>query len=149
MLIRTSLVIAIAALCNSPLAAQSCAGGVGGGMDAQGCDCNDAVIGASTGAPTATPAAIVGATDPAWGRGLELYDSGHYAEAMRELRVAAEHGHPLAAEMLALMYRFGASRYGEHVRANATEAARFSALAVSLRGRFNDRPSVDQAAAAP
>jgi hypothetical protein len=150
MLIKTSLVIAIAALCSAPLAAQTCAGGADGGMDAQGCDCNDAEVAAVfVGKAAADQAAVSPSTDVVWTRAIELYDTGHYADAMADLRVAALHGHPFAADMLALMYRFGERLYGAEVHADAAQAARFTALAVLLRDRRDVAPPVEQTAYGP
>jgi TPR repeat protein len=134
MLIRTPLVVALAASCSGPLGAQTCSGGRDGGMDAQGCDCNDAaVVAAYAVAEPARAAVDAGPANEAWTRAIDLYDRHHYAEAMVHLRTAAAQGHPLAAEMLALMNRFGERLYGTQVHADAAEAARFAALAASLR----------------
>lgn len=71
----------------------------------------------------------------AWSRdcGMEQYEKGDYAAALEHLRRAAELGDARAAETVSLMYRFGESLYGDRVRADEREAARFTALAVRLR----------------
>lgn len=139
MSIRTSMAISLALLCSAPLSAQTCSGGIDGGMDAQGCDCNDpspASGSTAHAAPAETPVSGETAANGAaaeWARGIDAYEVGHYTEAIAELRRAAEHGHPVAAEMLALMYRFGEHLYGSEVHADTGAAAYFTALAAGLR----------------
>ncbi len=66
-------------------------------------------------------------------RGLLEYDNGHYAAAVAHFQIAAEAGDSRSAEILALMYRFGAQLYGDQVPADATKSAHFLAKAPDRR----------------
>lgn len=77
------------------------------------------------------------AGDPAVERlreqGLLEYDRGHYVAALIHFQHAAEAGDPRSAEILALMYRFGAQLYGDQVAADAGKCAHFAAMASERR----------------
>lgn len=62
---------------------------------------------------------------------LAEYEAGHYAQAIRYFRSAAELGDARAPEVLAMMYRHGERLYGHQVRADRQEAARWVELAVA------------------
>lgn len=61
--------------------------------------------------------------------GMAEYEIGHYALAAQHFRRAAEMGDARSPEILALMYRYGERLYGNQVRADAAEAARWAAMA--------------------
>ena len=61
--------------------------------------------------------------------GLLEYEVGHYTEAVRHFRTAAEAGDVRSAEILCLMYRLGSTVYGEQIKASRSQAARWAALA--------------------
>lgn len=111
-------------------------------MDATGCDCNLAI-------GTGAAAALVQAESPAttgryrFERALDEYEKGHYANAVRLFEEAAESGDARAAEVLAIMYRFGRQLFGDSIRSDRAEAAHFAELAIRLRG---DVSAVEQAA---
>jgi hypothetical protein len=106
-------------VCSAPLYGQTCSGGTAGGMNATGCECN-------------TPPEDDSA-ESAFRRGIGEYESARYADAMVQLQRAAELGDVRAAEILALMYRYGERLYGDQVRADAAKAAHFAALAARFR----------------
>lgn len=112
-----------------PLLAQSCAGGVDGGMDATGSQC--------TVSADAMPQVeqAPGTAEALLQRGLAEYEIGHYAAAARHFRDAAGRGNRRAAEILTLMYRYGERLYGSQVRADAAESARWSAVAANARAK--------------
>ena len=127
-----ALLAAGALLLTHATCAQTCSGGVGGGMDATGCDCNlstrtDAVVARAHVQSTAT----TGQHD--FERGIDEYEKGHYANAVFLLRRSAESGDIRAAEVLALMYRFGKQLFRDSVRSDRTQAAHFAELAARLR----------------
>ena len=66
-------------------------------------------------------------------QGLTEYEIGHYAAASRHFRDAAANGNARAAEILALMYRFGDRLYGSQFGADAVESARWTAIAAERR----------------
>lgn len=66
-------------------------------------------------------------------QGLLEYDSGHYVAAVIHFQHAAEAGDARSAEILALMYRFGAQLYGDQVTADAAKSAHFAAMASDRR----------------
>lgn len=127
-----ALLAAAALLVMHPAYSQACSGGVGGGMDATGCDCNLAT-GTDTGA--ATPRAESAATPGQYSfeRGIDEYEKGDYANAVLLLKRSAESGDVRAAEVLALMYRFGKQLFGNAVRNDPIEGAHFAELATRLR----------------
>ena len=67
--------------------------------------------------------------------GLAEYEIGHYAAAAQQFRRAAEMGDARAAEILALMYRYGEQLYGSQIHADATEAAQWAAMAAERHSR--------------
>ncbi len=67
--------------------------------------------------------------DVAFDRAQAEYDNGHYALAVVHLLEAAAQGDDRSPPMLTLMYRMGERLYGNQVRADPTEAARWAALA--------------------
>lgn len=75
------------------------------------------------------------AADPsAWrDEGLAQYEMGHYTAAAAAFRRAADDGDPRSAEILALMYRYGPRLYGDAFPADASEAARWAAVATQRR----------------
>jgi len=97
-------------------------------------------IGLSIGVSTAQ----ANGTDPEAARaeGLLEYENGHYTEAVRHFRNAAEAGDARSAEMLCLMYRLGATLYGNQIPASPADVARWAALAA-------DRQLVIAATAVP
>lgn len=146
MWLRTVVVAAL--LCSPSLPAQTCSGGIDGGMDATGCGCNTpSGTDASQGpvASTAPAQAMASARSLAWARGIEAYDDGRYREAMPELVRAAQLGEARAADMLALMYHFGERLYGAQVPSDPARAARFAELAVELRRKAQTRASASEA----
>jgi len=66
-------------------------------------------------------------------QGLLEYENGHYAAAAIHFQNAAESGDARSAEVLALMYRFGARLYGEQVHADAAKSAHWAAVAADRR----------------
>ncbi len=61
-------------------------------------------------------------------QGLLEYENGHYAAAAIHFQSAAESGDARSAEVLALMYRFGARLYGDQLNADAAKTAYRAAL---------------------
>ncbi len=124
-----------ALLASAAVHAQSCSGGAGGGMDATGNDCDPDARWTAALEAGCTPPTPVGPAEAVCTRlaALGEYDKGHYGEAARQLRHAAELGDAPAAETLANMYRVGERLYGDQIRADAVQAARFSAMASALR----------------
>lgn len=66
-------------------------------------------------------------------QGLAEYEIGHYAQAIRDFKRAADEGDARSTEILALMYRFGERYYGNQVHADSVEAARWVNFAVDRR----------------
>ena len=93
-----------------------------------------AVIGWMITAQAAVPDAGVGAKAGALSeQGLAEYEIGHYAQAVQYFRSAAALGDARSPELLALMYRLGERLYGDQVRADAIEAARWAEMAADRR----------------
>ena len=61
--------------------------------------------------------------------GLREYELGHYAEAVRHFRSAADAGDARSAEILCLMYRLGATLYDNQVPPSPPDVARWATLA--------------------
>jgi hypothetical protein len=66
-------------------------------------------------------------------QGLLEYDCGHYVAAVIHFQHAAEAGDARSAEILALMYRFGAQLYGDQLPADAAKSAHFAAMVSDRR----------------
>jgi TPR repeat protein len=116
--------------------AQTCSGGSEGGMDATGCDCNTPTSIDARRAPGGKePSVVIAAAtgEYTFQRGLREYEKGHYDAAMTLLKTAAQQGDARAAEVLALMYRFGRQLFSGDVRPDPSQAARFADLAARLR----------------
>jgi TPR repeat protein len=67
--------------------------------------------------------------------GLAEYEACRFNAAIIHFRRAAELEDARSAEILALMYRHGERLYGDQVRADAGEAARWATRAAELRAR--------------
>jgi TPR repeat protein len=91
-------------------------------------------------------AACATAEEPggAFAHGIAEYETGHYAQAVRYFRQAADAGDARAPEILALMYRFGHRLYGDQLQEDATEAARWAKVAAERR--FDDVRTLPDAA---
>ena len=66
-------------------------------------------------------------------QGLLEYEIGHYTQAVDHFRSAAEAGDARSAEILCLMYRLGATLYGNQIPASPPDVARWAALAADRR----------------
>ena len=115
--LRRALTAAAALLLAATVHAHDCSGGTDGGMDATENKCKDA-----SGAALRE-------------QGLAAYERGHDAEAAAYFRRAAEAGDARSAEILALMYRFGAELFPRGVTADAAESAKWAAIAADARRR--------------
>lgn len=106
-------------------------------MDAAGCDCN-APLAIVVPPDSAPPFPVHTDTRPSpFEDGINEYEKGHYPEAVGFLRHAAELGDIRAAEVLALMYRFGEQLFGKTVRSDPVEADHFAELVIRLRRDSN------------
>ena len=74
-----------------------------------------------------------GAVESLREQGLLEYDKGHYAAAVAHFQNAADAGDARSAEILSLMYRFGAQLYGDQVTADANKSAHYLATALDRR----------------
>ena len=86
-----------------------------------------AFIGSSAGVSTAQASGPD--AEAARAQGLLEYEVGHYTEAVRHFRTAADAGDVRSAEILCLMYRLGSAVYGEQITASRSQAARWAARA--------------------
>ena len=132
-LLHALLAVGILLVSNAAIP-QTCSGGVGGGMDATGCDCNLATE-TEEGRVAIRVESIAAIGQYSFERGIEEYEKRHYADAVLLLKRSAESGDVRAAEVLALMYQFGKQLFGDSVRSDRTEAAHFAELATRLRQR--------------
>jgi TPR repeat protein len=105
-------------------------------MDATGCDCNTPTLIDARRTPAGTePSVVIAAAtgEYTFQRGIKEYEEGHYDAAITLLKTAAQQGDARAAEVLALMYRFGRQLFGGTVHADSSQAAHFADLAARLR----------------